>query len=239
MTYVWKRSESLVRFSVVTIFIPLSQGWKTKGTRAQNDTRHSLLSRFSLFILPDQRLYAVKNIYIYIYLTAYRLYMNNRFYQITHPVRHFCSVSLVASRRTLCSTVQLCAAVPCHSVDITGPTPFSTLVLYSSQLFPLPVWLPSRSVELFLVLVTCRYWLLGLFFFFFLKYLDVLLTNDVSHESRLCSASHRGSDCSYFLSESPPFCNCSHKPPHGCFCLCLSSHNSLCGRSTLRVITHL
>ena len=172
-------------------------------------------------------------IYIYIYMTANRLYMNYLFYQITFPVRHFCKVSLADSRRTLCSTMQLCAAVPCHSVDITGPTPFSTLVLYSSQLFPLPVWLPSRYVGLFLVLVTCRYWLLDLFLTP-LKYLDILLVSDMSHKSRLCSASHSGiRRYNYFYSESPPFCNCSHKPSHGCFCLCLSSHKSLCGRSTL------
>ena len=150
-------------------------------------------------------------------------------------MRHFCNVALAASRRTLCSTVQLCAAAPCHSVDITGPTPFSTLVLYSSRLFPLLVWLPSHYVGLFLVLVTCRYWLLDLFFLTLLKYVDVLLVNDASHKSRLCSAPHSGSrPYSYFYSESPPFCNCSHKPLHGRFCLCLPSHKSQCGRPTLK-----
>ena len=47
----------------------------------------------SLFILSYQRLYIVKSIYIYIYickpLTAYRLYMNYRCYQIILRVKQF------------------------------------------------------------------------------------------------------------------------------------------------------
>ena len=99
MASVWKQSESLVRLSVAKTVIPLSQGWGTNGTRAQNDTRicfldtrHSLLSHFSLFLLPTSvkpvlwRICICVCIYIYIYththtyLTAYRLYMNYRFY---------------------------------------------------------------------------------------------------------------------------------------------------------------
>jgi len=33
---------------------------------------------FILLLLPDQRLHIVKNVCIYTYLTAYRLYMNYR-----------------------------------------------------------------------------------------------------------------------------------------------------------------
>ena len=56
-------------------FCLLYQGEKTYGLRTQNDTRklllgmwHSLLSQLFLFLLPDQRLYISKNVYIYIYV---------------------------------------------------------------------------------------------------------------------------------------------------------------------------
>jgi hypothetical protein len=42
-----------------------------------------------LFLLPDQHLYTVKNVYIYTNLTAYRLYTNYRCYQILLRVKHF------------------------------------------------------------------------------------------------------------------------------------------------------
>jgi hypothetical protein len=67
--YVYSVTECAI-CSLVT----LVQGWRTFGTRAQNDTlkdslgtRHSLLSLL-LFLLPDQRLYIVNNICIYTYL---------------------------------------------------------------------------------------------------------------------------------------------------------------------------
>lgn len=72
-------------------------------------------------------------------------------------VNELSSVSLASSHHTLCSTVQLCAAVPCHSVDITGRKVFSTVVQYGSQLHLLPVLLLPPYVGIFLVLVTCKY----------------------------------------------------------------------------------
>ena len=41
------------------------------------------------FLLSDKRLYIMKNMSIYTYLTTYRLYVNYRCYQITPRVKHF------------------------------------------------------------------------------------------------------------------------------------------------------
>ena len=70
----------------------LSQGCRTYSSSAQNGTRknflgprHSLLSQFFLtsFARPPSE-YCKEHVYIYThYLTAYRLYMNYRCYQIT------------------------------------------------------------------------------------------------------------------------------------------------------------
>ena len=50
------------------------------------------MSKF-LLLLSDQRIYIVKDmcLRIYTYLTAYRVYMHYRCYQITLPVKHFYS----------------------------------------------------------------------------------------------------------------------------------------------------
>jgi len=56
----------------ISSLVTLVLGWRTFGTRAQNGKWHSLLSFFLfLFLLPDQRLYIVNNIYIYIYIYIY------------------------------------------------------------------------------------------------------------------------------------------------------------------------
>jgi len=72
------------RLLEVTTTNQLSQGWRTYGARPQNGmredflgTRHSPLSQLCLFIFPDQRLYIVRNmcvyicIYEYIYISIY------------------------------------------------------------------------------------------------------------------------------------------------------------------------
>jgi len=51
--------------------------------------RYLLLSQNYIYFFPDQHLYFVKNMIIYTYLTAYRLYMICRFYQIVLRVNHF------------------------------------------------------------------------------------------------------------------------------------------------------
>ena len=50
-----------------------------------------------LFLLPDQPLYIVKNMYIYTYLTLYRLYVNYRCYQITLQWNIFTQIGAVRS----------------------------------------------------------------------------------------------------------------------------------------------
>ena len=111
----------------------------------------------------------------------------------------------------LCSTVQLCAAVPRHSVDITGPTPLSTLVLYSYHSFPFLSYflLATWGYLLFLSRVGIEYWI-------FFNSSEIsgfsVEVNYVSQKHRLCSPSHSGiRPCSDFYSESPPFWNCSRK----------------------------
>jgi len=85
-----------LRFQLRIPFVRLQQDWRNYDMRAQNciwkdilGMRHSLLSQYVLFILFDQSLYIVHNVYvyvcvyIYIHLTPYRLYINYRCYQIT------------------------------------------------------------------------------------------------------------------------------------------------------------
>jgi len=48
----------------------LQEGWRTYGTPAQNGARNSPLSHIFLFLLLDQRLFIVKNMCIYTYLTV-------------------------------------------------------------------------------------------------------------------------------------------------------------------------
>ena len=70
----------------------LVHGWRTSGTRVQNGTRedfpwHTAFTAvpkffFISFVRPTS-LCCEEYMYIYTYLTAYRLYMNYRCYQIT------------------------------------------------------------------------------------------------------------------------------------------------------------
>jgi hypothetical protein len=47
----------------------LGQGRRTYSTPAQNGTRHTLMSQFFLFSLPDQRFYIVNNLCAYIHIS--------------------------------------------------------------------------------------------------------------------------------------------------------------------------
>jgi len=54
---------------------------------------HAAFTAVSIsFLLPYQRLYILRNVYIYIYLTAYRLHMNYRCYQITLQCSKFTQI---------------------------------------------------------------------------------------------------------------------------------------------------
>jgi hypothetical protein len=69
----------------------LEQGWRTYGTWKISLARGIHCCPSFLFLLPDQPLYTVKNVCIcmYVYLTAYRLNINYRSYQITLRVKPF------------------------------------------------------------------------------------------------------------------------------------------------------
>ena len=64
---------------------PLGAGLPNLWHACPKCTRYPLMPRLFLFLLPDQRfsLYCEEYVHISIYLTAYRLYMNYRCYQIT------------------------------------------------------------------------------------------------------------------------------------------------------------
>jgi hypothetical protein len=72
----------------------LEQGWWTCGARPKMARgkiflAHGIHCSPIFFILPDQRLYIVKNICVYTHQTALRLYMNCRCYQITLRLEHY------------------------------------------------------------------------------------------------------------------------------------------------------
>jgi hypothetical protein len=76
--------------------ISLEQGWRTCGTGAQYCTRKTSLARgihrcpiFFISFARPASLCCDEYVYIYTYLTACRLYMNYRCYQITLRVKHF------------------------------------------------------------------------------------------------------------------------------------------------------
>ena len=75
------------------------QGCQTYGTHVQNGKRkdflgkrHSLLSQFCFIsIVRPASLYCEEYVYIDTYLTAYRLHLNYRCYQIKLRMKCFCS----------------------------------------------------------------------------------------------------------------------------------------------------
>ena len=75
-----KEDEFLIRTYSKLI---LHQGWCLRKACPK------WLSQFFLFLLPDQRLYSEGCVLIYTYLSAWRLYLNCRCYQIKLRVNHF------------------------------------------------------------------------------------------------------------------------------------------------------
>ena len=74
-------------------FLDLEQGWRTFGTRKDFlGTRDSLLPQFFISFARPASLHCEERVYIYKYLTAYRMYMNYRCYQIALRVKHFYTI---------------------------------------------------------------------------------------------------------------------------------------------------
>jgi len=69
------------------------QGWRTYGMQ-KDFLRHTAFNAVLIFFIiisfaPPQSLYWEEYVYIYMYLTVQRLYMNYRCYQVTLQVKHF------------------------------------------------------------------------------------------------------------------------------------------------------
>jgi len=87
----------------------LDQEWRSYGTRAQNDTRLSLLSHSPLFILPDQSLYIVKYIYaIYVWHICIYIYIYTHIYG---SVQYVYEVSLLPNNNASATFLRKSGAV--------------------------------------------------------------------------------------------------------------------------------
>jgi hypothetical protein len=86
---VWKSYRCNVELYLSTLWKHIVQGRRTYGRRTENRKRHSLLSKFFISFARPASLYFEIHLYIYTYLTVYRLYNKYRCYQITLQVKYF------------------------------------------------------------------------------------------------------------------------------------------------------
>ena len=78
------------------VYNGILQGWRTYGMQISLGTWHSTADHFfslreggGISFAPPKSLYWEEYVYIYMYLTAHRMYMNYRCYHVTLRVKHF------------------------------------------------------------------------------------------------------------------------------------------------------